>query len=293
MTFPWWPDAITSLFKPGLAWSNNATVFSIRDFAWSLLTTGFGIYIVVLAGVGLLWAAIQRKFFAGMLLLWVIGMFLVANIGILKIPGSGFITNPSVMISLFLPISCLCGYSLAWLFQGWQRVIPIKFKGFYVVCVTVLLCVLALLAAPSILTILNPTTLLSRNADLSAIHWLDMNVPGQEPFLINSFSWGYGLYAGGDGGYWISALTSHPTIPPPVLYGLDYTTSPTFSSTSNLVIQNGTDPQELAQTMKTNHIRYLFTGVKGGAISAQYLEESPLFELIYSQDGASIFVLKK
>ena len=62
--------------------------------------------------------------------------------------------------------------------------------------------------------------MLFRQADYPTMEWINKNIPANKTILINPFPWGYGLYAGNDGGYWISPLANRPTMPPPALYGL-------------------------------------------------------------------------
>jgi hypothetical protein len=109
--------------------------------------------------------------------------------------------------------------------------------------------------------------------------------------VINPFAWGYGLYAGQDGGYWASPIAGRGTIPPPVLYGLSNTPEDTqrINTFIQQIIENGDNPENLYQMMTDVGIQYLYTGVRGGVISTQALIDSPLFELVYQADGASTF----
>ncbi len=109
--------------------------------------------------------------------------------------------------------------------------------------------------------------------------------------LVNPFPWGYGQYAGNDGGYWISALTNRPTFPPPVLYGLSDSLEyiQTTNTTSQQVIDSAGDPQTLHALLTAQGIRYVFIGGRGGVLSAQALRESQLFAPRYARDGVFIF----
>jgi hypothetical protein len=288
-SFPWWPETIKTLFTPSLAWSKPSNQKFFSDFSWSLLTSASGLYTLIIAGLGWIWAIWTRQKFSIVILIWIISMFFTANLAALRLPGNGFINNTSVVISLFLPISCLCGYLVGWVYSGWKTLSPKKW-GFIVPLIFIgLFTILSYLAIPSILTIINPSTILTRQADIPAISWLDTHIPEEEKVLINPFSWGYGIYAGGDGGYWISALSHHPTDPPPVLYGLDSNNSPSTSETSRNIIQTSGDPVQLRQQMIKEKINYIFIGAKGGLLSPQSLMNDPNFKVIYIQNGAWIF----
>lgn len=289
LSLPWWPETIKTLFTPSLAWSNTSNQKFLSDFSWSLLTSASGLYALIIAGLGWFWAVWSRQKFPIILLIWISLMFFTANLSAFQLPGSGFINTTSVVISLFLPISCCCGYLVGWIYSGWETLTPKQFKFILPTIFIGLFIILSYLASPAILTIINPSTILSRQADLPAIEWLNTHIPEKEMVLINPFSWGYGIYAGGDGGYWISALSNHPTNPPPVLYGLDSKSSETTSETSRILIQNSGDPDQVSRQMRERNINYLFIGAKGGLFSPQALVNTPFFREIYSQNGVWIF----
>jgi hypothetical protein len=64
----------------------------------------------------------------------------------------------------------------------------------------------------------------------------------------------------------------------------------------NQQIQQITDyasnPAALAEFLKTNQLKTIFVGEKGGIISPASLSESSLFESLFNQDGVWIFRLK-
>jgi hypothetical protein len=110
--------------------------------------------------------------------------------------------------------------------------------------------------------------------------------------LINPFLWGYGLYAGNDGGAWIPALAGNPTIPPPVLYG--------FGSESQKILINqlcqdvtqyGNVPEELWKYMTANGINYLYTGARGGPIFPSALLQNPHFRPLFYYENTWVFEL--
>ncbi|HBY07090.1 MAG TPA: hypothetical protein DEH22_04635, partial [Chloroflexi bacterium] len=137
---------------------------------------------------------------------------------------------------------------------------------------------------------LNPVTFLARQADFPAIHWIDQNIPEEETILINPTAWGYGLYMGNDGGYWISALTQHPTLPPPVLYGMGTRTEiEQVNQVAEGVRTAGDDPTALWALMRAENIRYVYTGGRGGAISPIALSQSELFAVRFQQNGTWVF----
>ena len=154
--------------------------------------------------------------------------------------------------------------------------------------------VAAYLAARQILPILNPVTFLFRQADRPALTWIQEHVPTDGTILINPFLWGSGLYAGSDGGYWITPLTGRKTLPPPVLYGLDTSSQRVkeINQLSQQVIDRSQDAQTLYALLQEQGIRYIYIGVRGGVLSADVLQNSPQFSLLYHGDGTWVFQVK-
>jgi hypothetical protein len=142
-----------------------------------------------------------------------------------------------------------------------------------------------------LIPILNPITLLFREADRPAITWVEDHLPEDATILVNPFSWGYGLYAGNDGGFWITPLTGRQTLPPPVLYGFDNRTDNILATNATIqkTMEYASNPTALHGMMKTENIGYIFIGQRGGRFSPRGLQESGLFNLLYQMDGVWIF----
>ena len=289
LTLPWWPTALRTYVLPVGQATGSKTPFS--DFSWRYLNTAFGYYAMGLAGLGLIWSIIQKRTLGIVMVLWIIIMFLMANLGVWQLPGASFINNTSVAISLFIPIALLGGYLLGWTVAGWEVFIPSRWKSAYWTAIGLAGLTLMVFSARSLLPILNAGTILARQADLPAIKWVDENLPDDAKFLINPFLWGYGLYAGNDGGYWISPLAGRYTLPPPVLYGNDFTDNRGASivAQTKQAISLVSEPKALHDFLLENGIHYVYCGVRGGIISPKLLIESNLFDLLYDQSGVKIF----
>jgi hypothetical protein len=146
------------------------------------------------------------------------------------------------------------------------------------------------LGAQRLLPTLNPGTFLAREADFPAIRWIDDNIPAGETILINPAAWGYGLYMGNDGGFWISALTAHPTLPPPVLYGMGTRAEREHVNAAVEAVQAaGSDPDALWEIMEAEGIRYVYLGARGGVISPRALERSARFAVRYHEGVTWVF----
>ena len=146
-----------------------------------------------------------------------------------------------------------------------------------------------------LLPVLNPVTVLYRSADRQAMEWMRLNLPEDARVQVNPFNWGYNVYAGADGGYWIGPLVGLATNPPPVLYGLDTSSDSTMLATSeaNQQVLNLTgDPEALHSLLQDQDIGYIYLGARGGGLSPQVLLQSPYFKLLYAGNLTYVFEVR-
>jgi hypothetical protein len=289
LILPWFLPTLIQTLLPKISVPQvRPPLFS--GFTWQYLTAGFGTQTLLLALFGMVLGISLRKRSFFILLLWIALLFLLPNLSALGIPGGSFVNHTAVEISLYLPISALGGYFLSRMIWGMGWLLPFKWQQHASRLLILLAVFISFLGAQKILTILNPTTILSRQSDLLAFDWIKENLPEKETIAINPFLWGYGIYAGSDGGYWITPLTGHPTIPPPVLYGVSSSEEVSrINQACAQIIANGKDASKLWETLQENGIRYVYMGGRGGAISPQALEESAQFRLLYQKNGSWLF----
>jgi hypothetical protein len=157
-----------------------------------------------------------------------------------------------------------------------------------------LIIALAFVGARHLIPILNPVTLLFREADRPAMFWIQENIPIDATVLINPFAWGYGLYAGNDGGFWITPITGRNTIPPPVLYGLSNAPAniEQINQLSQNVIESSQDIFKLYNLLQAQGIQYVYIGRRGGVLTPKKMQESGLFESLYAENGVWIYKTK-
>ena len=293
LTLPGMVEVIRERLLPAFSPGNIVPGEAFADFPWRLLEAGYGMYTLWLAGFGLCVGLVLRKRFIATIIFWVVLMFTMANLGSLGLPGGGVINNTSVAITLFMPIALLGGYATSRMMAGMEWILLKKKPALILPTHLILLSaclILAVAGARQMFSLVNVNTYLFRSADLQALSWLKDNLPQNEPVLTNPFNWGYGLYAGNDGGAWISALSGQATLPPPVIYGFgDRDELERVNSLSAQVIQHGANPDELWALMREADISYVYTGARGGPISSTALLSSPLFDALYAQAGTYVF----
>ena len=289
--FPWFFQTFTTTFLPKVGTSVTASVSFFQDFSWPYLTSAFGKQAMVFAGLGLLWSLIKRRSFPFIISLWILLLVFLANLDALKLPGGGLITNTSVEIMLFIPISILGGYFIDQILINWKPLIPRQLIIPYFTILFFIFGFVSYLGARQLVAIINPVTILSREADIPAIQWVSEYIPENETLVINPFAWGYGLYAGNDGGYWISPLSGRVTLPPPVLYGLG-SGYKSINQQCQEIISSCTDPTAFWKLLNTQNLHYVYIGAKGGVIPPEKLATSGLFNVLYHQDGVWILGIK-
>jgi len=288
---PWLFQTVKNTVLPLISTSGSASIPLFQDFSWAYLTAAIGKQTLVLAGLGLVWGMVRRERFAYLLLSWVVLLFFIANLAALSLPGGNLVNNTSVEIMLFVPISILGGYFIDQIISSW-RLLPSKLVTIPVTgIIIIILALFAYLGSRQLVSIINPVTVLSRQADLPAIEWINQNIPTNETIVINPFNWGYGLYAGNDGGYWISPLTGRLTLPPPVLYGMSNEISK-INGLVQQVVETSSDPKKFHDLLSADQLQYIYIGARGGIISPLKLSGSGLFEQLYQHDGTWIFRVK-
>jgi hypothetical protein len=288
---PWFIQTLKTIFLPKVNLTITSSVNFFQDFSWPYLTSAFGKQALVVAGLGLLWGLIKRRSLAFIIFMWVEFLFFLANLDALKLPGAGMITNLSVEIMLFIPISILGGYFIDQILIHWKDLIPKQFILPSIGIICLFFGFVGYLGARQLIPILNPVTILSRNADLPAIDWISEHISQNETIVINPFAWGYGLFAGNDGGYWISPLSGRGSLPPPVLYGLGSGIKQ-INQQIQEIISISEDPTKFWEFLTSHQLHYVYSGARGGVIPPEKLASSGLFNVLYHQDGVWIFKVK-
>ena len=297
LALPWaWP-AVVQIFTPILRQgSSGAPLAWFAGFSWRYLTMGPGQVSLTLAwiglGGGLLW---RGRRWAASLVLWVLYLLLLGNLAALRLPGGWVFNNLEVEITFFFPIACASGWLLShgytaaeWLIRrargGPQAQILLQ------AAFALALLGLGLWGAGQMPSILNPNTVLLRAADRAAMRWVAENIPAGETVLINPFLWGYNTYAGADGGFWLTSLALRPTMPPPVIAGLNRPgANAEVRRICQQVLANSKNAENLWQLMQAEDLHTIYLGARGGALSARALQDSPRFTLRYAQEGVWIF----
>jgi hypothetical protein len=119
-SLPWLPGALGEFIVPRIESSlQGDTAFA--GHSWAYLTSGLGTWTLYLAMGGIIVGIFRGKKFPWTLIVWVVLLFGMANMNMLRLPMSGFINNTSVEITLFLPIAVLGSYFVVSIIDGIGR----------------------------------------------------------------------------------------------------------------------------------------------------------------------------
>jgi hypothetical protein len=140
--------------------------------------------------------------------------------------------------------------------------------------------------------ILNPGTIFSDQADLTAIGWIQDNTASSARFFINTTPWQGGLYRGVDGGWWILPLIGRQTMLPPVVYA--WGTREYIQGINDLAGRasqvKGCTP-EFWSLVNEDHLDYAYLHTGQGSLQPDQLQGCPGVEAVYQTAEVWIFKL--
>ncbi|HVB97290.1 MAG TPA: DUF6541 family protein [Chloroflexota bacterium] len=257
LTGPWLPRLLAfaanarQIAAPPVSWATAYNAFGDLGFfvPWPLLA-------IALSGLALRLS--RRQADVLILVLWLGGCFVFANLPLLGRPSGALVNNFSVEIGLFLPVSVAIGLfaddlasvrlsgvrerGLGVPARSWHRwIVPPGSRRSHLthplapdsgpwlrlrpeasrLHAVVLGIVVGLAAVGSThqLSILDRNQALVLDADRPAFRWIQANTPKGARFLVNSFlGMGGTVAVGSDAGWWLPILANRPTTLPPVNY---------------------------------------------------------------------------
>jgi hypothetical protein len=253
--------------------------------------------LLVSALIGLVLGLIRRRSQVLLLAVWVVLLFLAANPNWVGLPGAvtvsnfeGVLNNFTVLISLYMPVSILCGYLVSTLLEA----LPDRLPWPRQVVAVGLILILAVLGARRALTVLDLRFALVSVPDLQAMEWIEEHTPASARFLANFFfAYEENVIVGSDAGWWVPLLANRENTVPPITYGHESAHDPDYISKVNefarYVEDNRLDEPETIQALKANGITHIYIGQKGGNLPVEVVLESDAYDLAYHKDRVWIF----
>lgn len=253
-------------------------------------------YLIALALIGSILLIWQRQWRGMVLVGWALLIWLAANPYLIGLTGAGIITNFAVVIAGYLVLAPLAGYVSGLLTTSLMQITrpPLAASGLTIV--VALICWWGIhqqqqLAAPATYQLFTP-------ADAAAMDWISQETDPDAQFFVNSFTAYEGtLYAGSDGGWWLPFMTGRMSNLPPLTYGSEAGISPDYARSIfelNAAIQQlPLDTAETAALLRAFGFDYVYDGPAaappGEYIDPAALSQSTFYELVYNQDGVTIW----
>jgi hypothetical protein len=293
LTTPWLMPTLENFILPSATtWHTSAP--TLGKIHGRFFTGGLGTPVLVAAGLGFVSGIIKRRRFIITLFVWVTMLVILANPGYFRIPfPGGFINQLSIEIMLFFPISLLAGYMVSQGIGAASRKVPFKGSQVWFAMGITIGVGIAILGAQRLLPTLNPVTFLFREPDQEAMAWIKTNIPENEVIVINPTGWGYGLYRGQDGGYWISAMTGRATLPPNALYGFSAERVHRVNPFIEELLGRSGNAYTTWTILQDYGYSYIYIGARGGVLSPEKLNDSRYFDVLYHEDATWIFKRKE
>ena len=323
IALPWIRNTFSSRLGQNAAELGSGALDAARIAALTTLgpVTPFYVrgWMLILAGLGVIFALAQRRWRITLLALWVLVILLTITPQTLGLPGAGNIDQFTGYIALYVFILPAAGYAVAafveWVVLRVGQIRPtLRLSRSAITlgsaAVTVLIGAWSATWQPSII---EPSQQMLTAADAHAMTWIRENIPPDARFVVNMFpAYAGTLVAGSDGGWWISLLTRRATTLPPITYGTERFERDSFYVSTNTLAQNLrgralTDGTPLAITLTTPQniarlrdagVTHVYIGAnatpgpdKADHIDVTALRQSSAFRLIYDHDGVLIFQL--
>lgn len=230
------------------------------------------------------------------LLLWAAFTFFATNPFLLRLPGTGWVSNFLVIIALYIPFALLWGWAggagAAWLWG--QRLGPWL--------VGILLVGLLGWGTLQQVRVVDFFYRMVWPSDRIAFQWIDENTPVESRFLVNGFSVFSGtMVVGSDGGWWLTFFTKRASTVPPALYNTEKLSEPGLKLRvadleKDVRASNG-DPALLQAVLCRDGITHIYLGERRGTVGfgstalvpEGWLAGNPAFALLFQNGAAQVW----
>jgi hypothetical protein len=231
---------------------------------------------------------------------WFFLLFIATNPRLLRLPGSGAISNFALFIAAYIPASLLIGDLFA---AGMERAGRHTLFGLGAMVVVTVVGVWGMRERMS--DVRPSEHAMITRPDSRAMAWVRENTPEDSKFLINSFfAYGGGVIVGSDGGWWMPLLAERTNTVPPLNYGTEQGARPGYREWVNEVtaqIQRaGLDDAETTALLEDRGITHVYVGQQQGRVnyggphvlSPRVMVESERYDPVYHEDRVWVFELK-
>lgn len=246
---------------------SQASTFTQQYNAIGDLTRYMGpaLWLLLIAAVALgLW---RRKRDVLLVATWWFLLFIATNPGLLRLPGSGAITNFALFVAIYILAGVLIGYAGDVVMSSLRSWRP---AGFLALLLVVGIGLRG--AEARIGDVRTASHAMITRPDLRAMAWIQENTPEDARFLVNSFSaYGGSVVVGSDGGWWLPLLAHRANTVPPLNYGTEQGQDPRYRELVNEVTaqikQVEIDSPTMLKLLKERGVTYVYIGQQQGRVN--------------------------
>jgi hypothetical protein len=265
------------------------------------LNTYLSTFLWVLTGFSLLWGFLRRQKEVVIFALWWLMLLLAANPHWLQLSGTGALSNFAIAIAIYIFAGVILGASVGWLTES-NRLHGLRWS--YAAIAVVLLLSSFYFGYQRLKDIIPAQFSLVTNPDVHASQWIQLNLPNDATFLVNSFfAYGDSVIVGSDAGWWLPLLAHRTVTTPPLTYGFESGPTPDYVAQVNAlwytVEHYGVTSQQAIDMLKKYGVHYVYIGQQNGSVNysgpvildADAMIASGEYKQVYHQDRVWILEL--
>jgi hypothetical protein len=278
------------------------------------LSTYLPVYIWILFLLSSFLGLWKRKRIIAIFLLWWLFVLVITNPDWIGLPGAGAITNFTILIAFYFPVSIIIGSVVEWL-PGINRPpqksgntlnLPTINSYLSFGFITLIILVMAAWGLRLRLRDINiQTYALVTRPDMRAMTWIQENTPVDSRFAINSFAaFNNSAIVGSDAGWWIPLLAYRKTTVPPLTYtaerGLSADYTQQVHAFYDVIKDNGINSLITLKLFQSDNVNYIYIGQRHGSINnpgtalldPDIISKNQNYQVVYHQDLVWIFKIE-
>lgn len=289
-------EIATSMVKRGVNMSVGLNDLS----AWGAIYNDYSYWLWAIALFALVLGVAKRPQIIGPFVLWLLLIFLVTNPFLLFLPGSILITNFTLEIAAYIPISIFVGWLLSEI-NNWLTKKPYGQTSMATVTIIMIIgfTIPQFSVVDSFFQMVYP-------ADIRSFRWINENIQFNTKFLVNGFlANSNSVVVGSDAGWWLPYYTKRLSTIPPILYiaeqlpaGMD---SNSIRQTTEEVVDSKGNHNRLRTILCQNGITHVYLGEKQGQVGVgavsliplEWLQQNSDFRLLHQVDQSQVWEFER
>ncbi len=250
-------------------------------------------WLLALTGAAALIGLVRRSRMVIIALVWTVLLYLLGNAYLTGISVLSITNLGAILIMLYMPIGLIIGGAT----DGLLSWVPVARRGQIGAAVAVAVLILGVWGMRERATNVEAYRHFVTPEDLTALQWIDENVPEEATFAINTYFWLPRAPHGVDAGYWIPYMTGRQiTSAAMLVYGeADKTLTDRFIAESRAAERLESDLGGLDELYEMG-VHYIYIGkvgdFSGPGLQPDFLRQSERVKTIYEQDGVTILEIE-